>query len=253
MRLPSGLKMKEQLQARLRLWLFYCQNNRWVRRFYLVVFLLAVVSLAYYGGHAIEKKAYHDLSGAIALLVQKLGVTVSHQDSPYAHLAMVNREMDILNKKIEQLKHSEVENLSKLKELQEQLYFYKSVIAPEELQKGISIFSVHVLKPVREENDYPIEIVLRKGNKKGLISRGKVEVIVYGESREGSDKENKVINLEAMDFSFKYFQRLIGEVKIPPHFVPRELKIIVVSSHAKPVIRAYSWKAVTSKLLLSGN
>ena len=249
-----NLKMQEQLQVRLRLLVFYLLHNKQAHQFGFVMLFLTVMGLAYYVGHAVEKKAYHDLSVSIAsVVVEKLGVEVHYKDSPHAHVAMIDHEVDMLDKKIEQLKRSEIENVLKQKELQEQLYFYKSVLAPEELQKGIFIFSIHVSKPMQKDNHYPIEIILRKGNKKGLVGSGHVEVIVYGEFHKGAEREKGTIDLKEINFSFKYFQRWAGEIEIPPNFTPESLKTIIVSSRSKPVIQEYSWKEVASKLLLSGN
>ncbi len=212
--------------------------------------LALVVSLTAYFTYALQHKAYEDLKASIILLVEKIGFEVRDEDSEDVYLAILEREITMLNQKIGHIKNQLKENISHQKELQEQIYFYKSVIAPEELnKKGVSVFLVQVLKPVRSKNSYPIEIVLRKHNTQGLVSSGRIEVSVEGQyihTLEDSTYAPKVLQFKSLDFSFKYFQRVVGEIDIPTGFVPQSLYLTVVAKKSEPIVERYTWHQVAS-------
>ena len=120
----------------------------------------------------------------------------------------------------------------------EKIYFYKRVISPDEIKKGIEISSFTVSPSTKkdehgEKSEKPkqwnYELVLMQSQKGRRFLKGRYEIILS--YFEGEDKTLKKIALTDLNkklgnkFKFKYFQTLTGQFELPKNFTVDEVNI----------------------------
>ena len=131
-----------------------------------------------------------------------------------------------------------------IEELQEQLYFYRAVIAPEDGNTDLSIFSVS-LQPIEKRRMYSLELVLRSHAVNKGAMKGRVDVSVEGTAiAENKELMRDDLLVAELHFSFKYFQRLKGLLRLPDGFVPQRLNISVESGRSKGFENIYDWNGL---------
>ena len=222
------------------LW-FYVYSGKYKGKILSYTAIALLCGMFYAGGYFMAQQRYQEFERAANQIGEELGL--EWQEQPwFIRFSMIKREIDVAAKMVGQLKQFLYEKSRDLEDLKEQVYFYKSVIAPEELKGGLSIFSVAVLEPV-SDGQYPVEIVLRKMDKKTAIVKGHIKISVYG------SQHDEYTNLTGLDkgnikFSFKYFQKIRGAISLPEGFVPNQLEVVVVSNNFKAFEQKFSWKDI---------
>lgn len=131
-----------------------------------------------------------------------------------------------------------------LGDIKEQLAFYQRVVAPETLIKGLYINSFEI-KPLNEEGIYEYQLVLAQGASQKRAVKGKYALSVVGdllgEEKELLLKEMSVEKVKSYSFSFKYYELLMGEVKLPNSFVPKKVSVTVNQSKKGPKAIQQEW------------
>jgi len=144
----------------------------------------------------------------------------------------------------------------------DKIYFYKRVISPEDLPKGIEVFSFSVVKSElkgERKVDAPIqweyELVLMQAQKGRRFLSGKYDIVLS--YFEGEDKTLKKISLEKLNkklkksFKFKYFQTIKGSIYIPANFTVDEVNITLKVPgnrwyRAQSVSQSYEWEMLVN-------
>ena len=115
------------------------------------------------------------------------------------------------------------------KDLRTQLAFYQQVMAPELNEQGFLIEGFN-LEPALSDNSYRFELVLMQQNKTKNTLKGSLEVTLIG-SENGKAKEYTIDSLisdqeqKKLTFSFKYFQVIDGQIKLPKGFQPEQVSV----------------------------
>jgi hypothetical protein len=133
--------------------------------------------------------------------------------------------------KLTQQKHFvEVQqSIEREKALRTQLGFYQQVMAPELKEQGFLIDGFNV-EPAVSKNSYRFELVLMQQNLSKNTLKGNLTVILIG-SENGQTKQYAIEPLlsvnerEKLTFSFKYFQVIEGEIKLPEGFIPEQVSV----------------------------
>ncbi len=240
---------KEQISAWLSLAWFYLFSN--INRKVLVVgWGIVLVAVLFFGiGYFSVKSSYREFEIAFGDFMQDLDIKWREDDSWHMRFAMLKQEVNVVHEKVWQLENLLDDNFFTIEDLKEQIYFYKSVVAPEELGEGLVIFSTAISMPT-QPSEYPIEVILRKIGKPKQVMNGHIEISVSGIMHQ---QKKDLIGLTDgnMDFSFKYFQRVKGIVRLQEDFIPQRLTVTVVSSRFAPLIKTYAWDEVASDIILS--
>ena len=128
-----------------------------------------------------------------------------------------------------------------MEDLNRQLHFYRQVIAPEDLKNNaLAIFSLE-LESVLADGGQPIEIIVRKSMREQTYVKG--EVLVQAEGTiNGEDILYKDGLVEALPFTFRYFQRLDGVLQFPEDFNPDTIHVILQVDGEEKLRKSYSWK-----------
>lgn len=115
------------------------------------------------------------------------------------------------------------------KGLRTQLAFYQQVMAPELNEQGFLIEGFN-LEPALSDNSYRFELVLMQQNKTNKILKGNLKVTLIG-SENGKAKQytmNQMLSdqeQKKMLFSFRYFQVIDGEIRLPEGFQPEQVSV----------------------------
>ena len=125
-----------------------------------------------------------------------------------------------------------------LAELKEQLAFYQRVVAPETLVKGLYINGFK-LTALAKTGGYRYQLVLAQGASQKRFLKGRYDMTVSGELN-GKAKQFSLKTLLVDDadakYSFRYYQVLSAELRLPPNFVAQRLKLTLSSAKSKGAV-----------------
>ncbi|MEP1448170.1 MAG: DUF6776 family protein [Paraglaciecola sp.] len=115
------------------------------------------------------------------------------------------------------------------KDLRTQLAFYQQVMAPELNEQGFLIDGFNI-EPALSDNSFRFELVLMQQNKTKNTLKGNLHVTLIG-SEEGKAKQYSIDSMlsdqeqKSLTFSFKYFQVIAGEIRLPEGFQPEQVSV----------------------------
>ena len=154
--------------------------------------------------------------------------------------------------KIEQKAYGEVsEELgdlqSQIAELNKELAFYRSVMAPADGDTGLQIQAVQLFRN-GGEGGYQLKLVLVQAGPQDRRVKGAVTVALLG--AEGTGGAVRRLDLtevsgdeEQMRYSFRYFQILEWDFTLPDGFLPAEIEVnLKPSSKGDAVVAAFPWQ-----------
>jgi len=134
--------------------------------------------------------------------------------------------------------------------LKEEVAFYRGIVSAGR-EKGLNIQTFIVDKET-SPGAYRFQLVLTQHLKRVKTISGKVKLKIMDETN-GTPKELLLSDMagkqaDALDFEFKFFQRIEGRFTLPSGFEPERLQINVVSSGKKPasVEKSFEWRGLTS-------
>lgn len=146
----------------------------------------------------------------------------------------------------EEVRTSLMKEKDRLAELQEQIRFYRSLMAPGARQKGLSVRGLDI-----ERTDAPdrfrFKLVVQQLADKHPLLSGQLNFEIKGEvgGREKTlalkdvcdDYDSRDIKLR-----FKYFQNIEGVMQLPAGFEPRSVHIVARASGGHDVDRQFDWQ-----------
>lgn len=134
--------------------------------------------------------------------------------------------------------------------LKEEVAFYRGIVSAGK-EKGLNI-QTFVLDKENSPGAYRFQLVLTQHLKRVKKISGTVKLKVMQEQNGRlkalllSDMTGK--QADALEFEFKFFQRIEGRFTLPDGFKPERLQIQVVSSGKRPasVEKSFEWHGLTS-------
>lgn len=138
----------------------------------------------------------------------------------------------------------------KVKDREAEITFYKTIMAPEDLDTGLQVFSLD-LDPTRDPERWRYNLVLTQIGDNSRFVSGHVNVELIGYS-EG---ERKRLPLEAVSedldqsdirFRFRYFQTVDGDLVLPAGFEPEEIRVVARNGgRSGDAERSFLWREKT--------
>jgi hypothetical protein len=187
----------------------------------------------------------------IETLVEQMSILNARIDelmSENAHLASSSEIDATANKEVgETLTMLNDEML----ELKEELVFYRSLLSPAELEPGVQILGIQMIKD-GSSNAYNYKIVLTQRHNGNQFVTGDVDVQVNGLQSGKTMRLDlaEVTNSSGneMSFRFKSFQSLEGRLVLPEDFQPRDVLVNVnpTTRGIKQIERNYEWNTIVS-------
>lgn len=214
--------------------------------------LLLVIPLAFYAGTWWQAR-----SGAVAEqhpLQERLSALQRELDSAQQRLAVVSSGEQVAQQANEQSRLT-------IKLLEEQIYkqqqdlaFYKGVLAPASRREGLRVRTFEV-----QATDTPglfrYKILLSRVGKGDKPLAGHLRVTLLGR-QAGKEAVLELAGLtegladalpaQEIPFAFKHFQAIpeagrFAELKLPEGFVPSEIKVQAEIEGEKPLLRTFKW------------
>lgn len=136
-------------------------------------------------------------------------------------------------------------------ELQEEVAFYRAIVAPNETESGIQIQNL-ALTQNGETRTYAYKLVLTQVIEKNRYLRGNVTFVVHGivgdAPKELKLKDVAVTGDASLKVRFKYFQTLQGDINLPEDFVPARVSVELKIRGKKPVKlkKSFDWPDIVA-------
>jgi len=143
---------------------------------------------------------------------------------------------------------------NEIRELKEELSFYKSVVSPQGQEKGLNINSFSLQPSPGNSQLVKFQLVLTQIGNNNKAAKGMVLVRLQG--KEGEEPKTlewwdirSESNAGRPGFDFKYFQRLDEHILIPSNFTAENIliKVLPESEKLSSIQQSYSWQAILQK------
>ena len=134
-------------------------------------------------------------------------------------------------------------------DLQEQVTFYRGIVAPDASRTGVRVYEFKVF-PTDTAGIYRYDLVLIQSVRHDRRIAGKIEITFQG-MQAGQTQMHRLSDL-AVDgdknlvFSFKYFEEFSGEFRLPDRFQPTRAQVEVIpDGGAVPKVEDdYEWSKI---------
>ena len=195
-------------------------------QFYAVCIL--VFSGAIYFGFTLGNDDNFDQQQQISQLGHTLGNLQTENDDLTKRLNIQGVELEVANLAKTLTRQEIQQGLQRENTLRSELVFYRRIMAPELKPKGFDIDTFH-LEASLSTGHFRFELVLMQQEEIKNTITGKIDVTLVGSENgrpkiiplhELMDKKAKTLN-----FSFKYFQVIEGELQLPDNFQPEKILI----------------------------
>jgi hypothetical protein len=130
--------------------------------------------------------------------------------------------------------------------LEKELSFYRGIMAPELDIKGLHL-SDFTLEAKADPKKFRFQLALTQVKQHNMFLKGEVSIILRGtlNGRATQYDITEVSNLQPQDlnFTFKYFQHIGGEIELPDGFKPKQVDIVATTRgrDAQRAERSFPW------------
>jgi len=137
-----------------------------------------------------------------------------------------------------------------IRELERELMFFRSIMAPEESEKGLQISRFSWQQHNLETINWQISLIQAGSQGRTISGFVNVELVAM------QDGEQKILHLtneennEKFNFRFKYFQHLSGNLKLNDDLAPISVNIVAYPTlKGQPIInRQFPWQPDEEKI-----
>lgn len=242
----KGAVFKSQIATWSSLIWFYIRSSKLFAGTVAVIVVVSWTAAFFAGGYLYSQHRFGDLMGGFEQMSKRYNLPYEGIDWT-ARFSALQRWVEVESEATDRMKEYLHERDRQIKELEEQLYFYRTVVAPEEGGKDLSIFSVSVGR-AEEARVYPVEVVLRNHDTKKGAVKGSIKVLVEGEAGlSGTAVVRDDLLKDELKFSFRYFQRVKGSLRLPERFKPSRLSVVVSSKKSEDIKETYAWAALLAQ------
>lgn len=165
-------------------------------------------------------------------------------------LVRLERDQEVDQHSLRQAQGTIRELEKALQERKSEISFYKSIMAPDDLETGLQVFRMD-LDPTSNPDRWRYNLVLSQigDNNRFVSGHVKVHLVGYvGEERQrlplhrisDSREDNEI------DFRFRYFQSVDGDMTIPEGFEPHSIQVTAVTDGGREESeREFFWQDKT--------
>ncbi len=222
---------------------------------FLVLVLLLALPAAFYGGVHWERQQTDTLAGQIKPMAKRLAEQEAQLDDLRAQVAIATSGASVAEKANEQ-------NRLTIKLLEEQIFkeqqdlsFYKGVLAPASRRKGLRIRTFE-LQATENPQRFRYKVLLSRVGKDDNPLNGQLHITVEGS--QGS-KDKVVLELASLTrsefvtfkgklipYTFKHFKSIpdagrFAELELPAGFEPSQIRVRAEIKGEKPLERTFKW------------
>ncbi|HBX56923.1 DUF6776 family protein [Pseudomonas sp. UBA2684] len=219
-----------------------------------LLLLLAAVPLAFYAGTWWQARSTQALMAEQQPMQAQLLKQEQELDQLRQRLAVVGSGEKVAQQANEQSRLTIKLLEEQIFKQQQDLAFYKGVLAPASRREGLRIRTFE-LQATDTPGRFRYKLLLSRVGKDDKPLVGQLQVTVEG--RQG-DKELSLplaalteglpepLSAPVIPFAFKHFQAIpeagrFGELKLPEGFVPRQVRVRAEIDGEKPLERTFKW------------
>lgn len=224
-------------------------HHPWKTRLFLLFFAAMLVA----GGWALFEYGRFSAGYDAAEVSQTHGVLLDLVDELEGRIEGLREEKAVLERaaQIERKAYDELDTTLKvlqaeILELKEELAFYRGIVSPRDAAQGLHLQRFRI-EPNGKSQGYRYKIILTQILKDDRTARGRIQFTIEGLH----NNETRVLGLEQvaekpvkeLDYSFRYFQNLEGDLKLPADFKPQRVTIRVVPhrSSGETIEKTFDW------------
>ncbi len=211
------------------------------------VALLLTGTVSYWQGNRALLDDHRQLKAAHRELKSELEAARTELEQTSQKLANRALESEVDRQAVEEVRAVVREHKETITRLNEEISFYKGLMAPTEQERGLGIRSWEVY-PTSDPNRYQYKLVVQQLAVKHNVLSGSVTVTLVGR-RDGQEQSYSLellspdVEKEAIKLRFKYFQYIEGELQLPDGFVVDRVDIVARANRPKvvKVEKHYGW------------
>jgi hypothetical protein len=218
----------------------YDPAQAWVRRIIALVAIVVGGWVCYEAGVRLSGYRHE----ALVTLRAQLRDVEAQRSTLLSKLAVLQRSSEVESLASEQMRQALMGLEAEVMSLDKQLAFYKNIVAPSTMKPGLRVQDLQLSK-AGPDGRYQYKLVLIQVRGDNRLAKGRVEFTVWGRQAE------RELSLSLADmgaggpirFSFKYFQRLDGDLVLPQGFKPSRIEVRVrpQTKRLEPIHRRFAW------------
>ncbi|WP_369600917.1 DUF6776 family protein [Hahella sp. SMD15-11] len=177
---------------------------------------------------------------------EQLGALQSERATLMTEVARLERLHEVDQVALDELRQSLEALESERRQMQQDIAFYKGIMAPSDGKTGLAIQKFELRKG-ESPRHWRYKFVLTQLGNNGKRISGQVTLSVVGEQ----NGETRILSLRdlagaeklGMPFRFRYFQEFTGELTLPEAFEPGQIQIVAQGrgKRATKIEKAYDW------------
>lgn len=187
---------------------------------------------------------------------QEHRVLLSHVDDLEGQIENLREEKAVLERaaQIERKAYDELDTTLKvlqaeILELKEELAFYRGIVSPRDAAQGLHLQRFKI-EANGKPRGYRYKVILTQVLKNDRTARGSIRISIAGQS----GNETKVLSLrevteksvKELEYRFKYFQNLEGDIQLPVGFKPQRITVSLLPKGARGeelIEKTFDWPA----------
>lgn len=211
--------------------------HRFWRGFFFLLFTLAVAAGCFFAGQYASLNEVRALSAERTQLQAQIIAADQEIRTFRQRVGVLEKGGEVDREAAEGIRQTVKELKLQIATLEEEVSFYKGIMAPSGQDKGLRISKINI-QPLDQANKFRYSIMMtqvadNKSYIKGLaainfvgLDAGKRKIMPL---RELDGKINDL----GVKFSFRYFQEVSGEITLPANFKVEQVQVVLQSSGNK--------------------
>ena len=211
--------------------------QRFRRIIYMTLFIAAVAGGCFYGGIYASLDKLQVLTEERDLMQEELVAAEGDVQHWRQRASVLEKGGEVDRQAAEGIRQTVKELKARIATLEEEVSFYKGIMAPNAKDQGLRISKV-TIKPLEEPRKYSYSIMMTQVADNSSYIKGLAAINFVG-TEAG---ERKIMPLRELDenvselgikFRFRYFQEVTGEVIMPETFNVEQVQVVLQSTGAK--------------------
>jgi|TARA_B110001454_G_scaffold171572_1_gene162436 hypothetical protein len=228
--------VKGSKQERLSL-VRYDPWQRFVRSVYFLLFIAAVAGGCFFAGQYASLNERHALNEERDQLQEQIIAADQEIRGFRQRVGALEKGGEVDRQAAEGIRQTVKSLKAQVATLEEEVSFYKGIMAPSGQDKGLRISKIDIL-PLDQASKYRYSIMMTQVADNTSYIKGLAAVNFVG-TEAGKRKIiplrdiDKNVNELGVKFSFRYFQEIAGEVTLPASFNVEQVQVVLQSSGNK--------------------
>ncbi len=215
-----------------------------------IIFMLLVVAAcfaSYYGGQRLANEELTSLREGNTRLQLELTKLDSAHSEAQQQLANLRLGAEVDQQANEDVREEVLALKSQIAKLEEDITFYRGLMAPTADKQGLSIGTVNIVA-TGQPRHFEYTLVFQQLATNHQLLNGYVNITVVGYEAGISKRiPLKLLSADITDedikLRFKYFQTLSGQLVLPESFEPESIDVVAVATgrNSARVEQKYGW------------